>query len=333
MEATISKAVGSIGVTLQSAVLDLGSRMDSNFSEVAQQMRILGNRQDDTDERQKALANSLGQIEQNLAALLSHRENDARIVAQRIDRVASEAASSSQRALHSASEASITARSSLEQAARAATRGSTGSAASSLGEKTYRIRRDILRISVVGREYVNIEEAEKSLQRALADAGVPDGSCKLHISGPTIGSNFLAQWDAEIDCQRATGLLLNMVFKDGPRSPKQLFIKRNGEPDVRVIYARDADPVFLWRKRIAKALASVVDEELSANMASISGSVILVRYSKVANVHSARKGEFSVVWEDAPTLERAFGRPERYNAGELRDKIEDALAAKVRSWG
>jgi hypothetical protein len=275
----------------------------------------------------------LGQIEQNLAALLAHRETDARAVAQRIDRVAAEAASVSQRALQSASEASITARNSLEQAARAATRGSTGSAASSLGEEAYRVRRDILRISVVGREYVNIEDAEKSLQRALADAGVLDGSRKFHISGPTIGSNFMARWDAELDCQRATSLLINMVFKDGPRTPKQLFLTRTGEPDVRVIYARDADPFFLWRKRIAKALASVVDEELSANMASPPGSVVLVRYCKVASIHSARRGEFSVVWEDTQTLERAFGRSERYNAREFRDKVEGALAARVRSWG
>ena len=305
MEATISKAVGSIGATLQTAVHDLGSRMESNFSEVAQQMRLLGSRQDDTEERQRALANSLGQIEQNLAALLAHRETDARTVAQRIDRVAAEAASASQRALHSASEASITARNSLEQAARAATRGSTGSAASSQGDEIYRVRRDVLRISVVGREYVNIEDAEKSLQRALAEAGVPDSSRKFHISGPTIGSNFLAQWDAELDCQRATNLLLNMVFKDGPRTPKQLFITRTGEPDVRVIYARDADPVALWRKRISKALA---------NMASPSGSVVLVRYCKVASVLFARRGEFSIVWEDTQTLERAFGRSELYNA-------------------
>ena len=329
MEATISKAVGSIGATLQTAVHDLGSRMESNFSEVAQQMRLLGSRQDDTEERQRALANSLGQIEQNLAALLAHRETDARTVAQRIDRVAAEAASASQRALHSASEASITARNSLEQAARAATRGSTGSAASSQGDEIYRVRRDVLRISVVGREYVNIEGAEKSLQRALEDAGVPDGSRKFHISGPTIGSNFLAQWDAELDCQRATHLLLSMVFKDGPRTPKQLFITRTGEPDVRVIYARDADPVVLWRKRISKALALVVDEVLSANMASPSGSVVLVRYCKVASVLSARRGEFSVVWEDTQTLERAFGRSELYNAREFRDKVEGALAGTI----
>ena len=76
-----------------------------------------------------------------------------------------------------------------------------------------------------------------------------------------------------------------------------------------------------------------MDEELSANMASPSGSVVLVRYSKVANIHSARKEELSVVWEGTQTLERAFGRSERCNAREFRDKVEGALAARVRSWG